>query len=387
MSKDRDGAAPPRGADVPYEDYLDRDARHVLASIVEHSRDAIFSVGLDGNMTSWNGAAEQIFGYSAAEAVGAPLSILVPPERAAKTRRILKRVFRDEQVENYEALCLHKLGALIDVQVTTSPIRDGGGRVVGASKIVHDITARKREQQELQGLQCEMAQLQRLNALGVMSSSFAHELNQPLTAAMNFIRAAQHIRADGGNAARSAGYLDQAVDEIKMCGSIIRSLREFIAKRKDGRSEEDLNATLLDGLKLSLLSWTEGERSLTKELAADLPPVRIDKVQIQQVVLNLVRNASESVQKAGGGTIQLATRRRGDAIEVSIADTGEGISPEIADRLFKPFATTKKSGMGVGLSICRSIIEAHGGKIWAGPNTPRGAVFRFSLPAAGKDDA
>jgi C4-dicarboxylate-specific signal transduction histidine kinase len=217
--------------------------------------------------------------------------------------------------------------------------------------------------------------------MGMMASSLAHELNQPLTAVLNYVRAARRTLGAGAADTHAGEFLDKAIDETKMAGGIIRSLREFIDKRESSRKPEDIGAVLEDSLTLSLYVGADGRDKIDTRFVDGLPQVMIDKVQIQQVLLNLVRNALEAMKDLPDGTLVIdAALTDAHFITISIIDTGPGLAPEVAGRLFKPFTTTKESGMGVGLSICQSIVESHGGKIWTEANQPQGVIFRFRLP-------
>jgi two-component system sensor kinase FixL len=180
---------------------------------------------------------------------------------------------------------------------------------------------------------------------------------------------------------RVGEFLDKAVDETKLAGGIIRSLREFIDKRETSRKSEDIGVVLEDSLTLSLYVGADGREKIETRFAPNLPEVMIDKVQIQQVLLNLVRNALEAMKDLPEGVLVIeAVQLDADFITVSVSDTGPGLAPEVAGRLFQPFTTTKETGMGVGLSICQSIVESHGGKIRAEANVPKGVAFSFRLP-------
>lgn len=312
----------------------------------------------------------------------------IPSERIVEEREIFQRLLDGGVVENYETQRRHKNGTLIDVMMTASPIKDEAGRVVGVSKIVRDVTReRSARQKQLQALRAEVAQLLRLNTVAIMAASISHDLSQPLTAAMNFVCAARHSLDDAEAAKQAGELLDQAVDEIKHCSAVIRSVREFLGKRGRTRTEESINEIIVEALRLNLPSWTIDMRVVSEELSLGLPPVNVDKVQIEQVVLNLMRNSYEAMPRDGSGSIILRTERAGpDFVRVSVIDTGSGVAPEIAERLFQPFNTTKSAGMGIGLSICRSVVESHGGKISAEPNEPRGTVFSFTLPVVNTAD-
>jgi two-component system sensor kinase FixL len=362
---------------------LQRERFH-LASIVECSSDAITSVDLAGIVTSWNRTAELLFGYSAEEMIGHPVVRLLPADRIEEEREMFARLKRGEVIPHYETRRLRKDGSIVLVSVTASPIRDEAGRILGASKILQDITEKKRAQEEVKALQAEMVHLSRWNMMGTMASSLAHEISQPLSATMNFVLASRNMLSDPQNA-RAASLLDKALAEINLAGGIIRSLRAFIEKRETPRAPEKLNQVLQDGLALSLTVATDTKTRIVKNLAPRLPPIVMDKVQIQQVLLNLVRNAAEAMRDQPDGRIVLETRLDEPGfVMVSVSDNGPGLSSEALKQPFQAFVTTKKQGMGVGLSICRTIIEAHGGRIWAEQNQPRGVTFRFRLPISDK---
>lgn len=363
----------PRGSDGQGQARIDANAH--LASIVEFSTDAISSIDLDGKITSWNKAAETLFGYSRAAILHQPHNLLIPPDRRESDTALLDRLRDGEVAAHFESWRLAKDGTAIDVSITASAIRDGQGALIGFSEILHDIRKQKQAHREMQRLQLEMIYLSRWNMMGMMSSSLAHELNQPLTAAMSFVRAAWHQLPPEAEQARE--YLDLAVDEIKLAGGILHSLRQFIEKRELTRAPHNINHLLTEALRLSLFAGIQVRHRIETHLASDMPAVAMDGVQVQQVILNLLRNAIEATMAVPAPHIVLSTSVQPDHILVTVRDNGPGLKTA-PEQLFEPFNTTKAQGMGVGLSICRLIIEAHGGRIWAqsGP----GAVFSFTLP-------
>ncbi len=271
---------------------------------------------------------------------------------------------------------------LFDAFVTNKPTGTGLGLALVA-KIINDITEQRRTREELRTLQAEMVHLSRWNMMGMMAASLAHELNQPLPAMINYVRAARRMLADLPGLEKAREFLDRAADETKLAGGIIRSLRDFIEKRETSRRPDDINAALEEGLALSLSVNNADKARICRVLNPDLPLVMMDRVQIQQVLLNLVRNAFEAMQDSRAGLVCIESDLGEPGfVLVCVSDTGPGLSPEIARQLFQPFQTTKQDGMGVGLSICQMIVEAHGGRIWAEPNQPQGVVFRFQLPVA-----
>jgi two-component system sensor kinase FixL len=359
-----------------------RHERELLASIVESSHDAVIGKTLDGTVTSWNRAAEEIFGYSAAEIIGRPVLLLFPPELASEEATILGHIRRGERIEPYETVRLAKDGRRIDVSLTVSPIRDRGGAVVGASKIVRDITEQKALSARFVEVQSELLHVSRLNDMGQLATAFAHELNQPLSAISAYIGGTRRL-IEAGDTERALEGCDKAVAQVARAAEVIRRLREFVRK-SDGRNRaEDLGQTIVEALALVLIDARREGISAEVRVADEAREAVIDKVQIQQVLVNLIRNAAEAMSGSERKGLELSTRRVDDKrIEIEVADTGPGLPVAVLATLFQPFTTTKATGMGVGLSLCRSIVESHGGAISAENAPGGGAVFRFTVPAA-----
>jgi len=358
-----------------------------LANIVESSEDIILSKTLDGVVTSWNAAAERIFGYTAQEIIGRSIAIIIPPDRLAEEEEILKRIRAGEQIKHYETVRRRKDGGEVAVSLTISPVRDAAGKIIGASKIARDVTERQRAEAKAANLRAELFHASRLSAMGRMTAAIAHEVNQPLTAVTNYVNAAKRLLAalEGGAAVSNAReMMEKAVAQTLRAGSIIRNLRDFAEKRDSVREVHDLNGVVEEAVALGLAGAAEANATIRANLGPDLPPVLIDKIQIQQVVLNLIRNSVEAMADSARREIAVSTGTDGpDFVAITIADTGPGLPEEIAARLFQPFTTTKDQGMGIGLNICRSIVEDHGGQIWLMPDVEQGATFRIQLPLAG----
>ena len=355
----------------------------LLASIVEGSQDAIIGKTLDGTVTSWNPAAEAIFGYSAAEMLGRSITAVFPPELVAEEVVILGRIRRGEQIDHYETVRLHKQGRRIDVSLTVSPIRDPEGRIVGASKIVRDITEQKQLRGRLAEVQNELLHVSRLNDMGQMASAFAHELNQPLTAIGSYLAGARRL-LEAGDVAGAMDGCDRAAQQLARAGDVIRRLRAFVSKGEVARRNEHLGVVIEEAATLALMGASAQNVTTEVRVAEDATLASIDRVQIQQVLVNLVRNAAEAMTGAADSRLVISTRAAADGmIEVEVADSGPGLPEEVLAKLFLPFITTKATGMGVGLSLCRSIIESHGGEISAANPATGGAVFRFTVPAGG----
>jgi len=224
--------------------------------------------------------------------------------------------------------------------------------------------------------------------LGEMASALAHELNQPLSAIGNYLIGSKMLmdRAEGSQPEVKEA-VDLAAKEVLRAGEIIRRLREFVSRGETERSVESLPKLMEEASALALVGAKEHGIRVRFQLSPDVDLVLVDKVQIQQVILNLIRNAVDAMMESDRRSLIASVEvGDGDMAVVSVADTGAGIAPEAAEQLFRPFFTTKRNGMGVGLSICRTIVEAHGGRIWAEPNEGGGTVFRFTIPRVGKEE-
>jgi two-component system sensor kinase FixL len=251
--------------------------------------------------------------------------------------------------------------------------------------IIRDLTERQATERRLQELQTELLHVSRLSDMGQMSSALAHELNQPLAAITNYVNAARRTLDNDGpeSLSRAKDLMDKATAQTLRAGTIIRNLRAFVAKRDGQRTREGINRVVDEAIALSFTGTADLHVKVTRRLAPKLQPVLIDKVQIQQVLINLIRNSIEAMATVEDRELTAVTEADEEhGVTVTIADTGPGLSPDVLPRLFQPFVTTKESGMGLGLTICQSIVESHGGRIWVlNPDTP-GAGFAFHLPFA-----
>jgi signal transduction histidine kinase len=239
------------------------------------------------------------------------------------------------------------------------------------------VSQRRRVEEILRRRRDEVAQYGRLSLAGEMAAALAHELNQPLLAIIAFTRAAQRLSAKPERAAEA---MDKAVRQAERAGDILRTLREFIGTGGPRTAPHRVAALVKDALAVVAADCARRGVNVDAVLDRNLPLVHVDGVQVQQVLVNLVRNAAEAMDQAGGGGVVVAARRMDGAVELEVRDSGPGLAEEMMDRLFQPFSTTKATGMGMGLSICRTIVESHGGKLWLVEGGPRGCVFRFTLP-------
>jgi len=365
-----------------------------LAAIVHFSDDAIISTGLDGTVTSWNAAAERTFGYTAAEMIGQSVLRLTLPGRESDMMRILDRIKRGERVEHYETRRRHKNGSILDISLSESPIYDADARLIGSSEVARDITAGKRTENELkqsqmrlQDLHAELLHVSRLSSMGQMAVTMAHELNQPLTAIGNYMEAMDALLDRDGEIPfdRLRTMITRTGDQAIRAGRIIQRLREFITPREIAKRFEKIAPLVKEARELALVGTKQNGVTINLGVLPDAFVI-VDKILIQQVLLNLLRNAVEAVADQENRDVVLTAEIQGDTVQISVADNGPGIAQEIRGKLFQPFVSTKKTGMGMGLSICRTIVSSHNGCIWAEPNPTGGTIFRLILPTPASHD-
>jgi PAS domain S-box-containing protein len=271
---------------------------------------------------------------------------------------------------------------------TFVPVRDEEGRIEYIIATSIDITERKNAEEEARQHQAELAQVRRIHTLGEMASGLAHELNQPLCAILNYANACLlMMKQDVDESGKITDAIRQISAQADRAGEIIRRLRGLIGKREPRQSSCHINEIVGEVLKIEKSEANQRNITVEKEFGENIPLIIADNIQIEQVILNLVRNAFEAMADTIVGqrklTIQTSTVGS-DAVEVIVRDTGRGLSPEDIEEVFDSFFSTKRDGLGVGLSLSRSIIEAHGGHLWAEPNPDYGATFRFTLPLKGK---
>lgn len=339
------------------------DSRFRLAAIVDSADDAIVSKDLNGIVQSWNEGAHRMFGYTAEEMVGQPILRLFPEELVYEEEEILRKLRAGERIEHYETTRQRKDGSRIDVSVTISPIRDGAGRVVGASKIARDISDRKRIERLL-------IQSEKLAATGRMAATIAHEINNPLESIINLIFLARHHSPADGNVSE---YLRTAEEELERVSHIAR---QALGYYRDTTSPtpvhlHDLVENVLSVYKSKLIaSGIEVDKQFN-----DLQKIIVSKGEILQVFTNVIANAIEATP--AGGSLKISIRKIGsaatDGIQTVIRDDGIGIPQENLERVFEPFYTTKGNlGTGIGLWVAKQLVERRGGQISIISNTERG---------------
>src|SRR6476620_2218172 len=355
-----------------------------LAAIVDFSEDAIVSKDLNGTIESWNGGAERLFGYQASEVIGKSILIIIPPDRHDEELGILECIRRGEHVKSYETVRMRKDGSLLDISLTVSPLKDAAGRIIGASKIARDITERKRAEEALRDMQMQLAHANRVARLGQLTASITHEVNQPITAAVTYALAAQRwLSAESPNVHEVDDALSLIVKEGNRAGEVVGRIRALIKKAPARKDAVAINDAILEVIALTRSEAASNSVSVRTQLAEGLPRVQGDRVQLQQVLLNLIINAIDAMRDVGEEERELliSSRDEPDGVSVEVRDSGPDFAPKTLEHVLAAFYTTKPGGLGMGLSICRSIIEAHHGRLWASGSTSRGAVFQFTLPA------
>jgi two-component system sensor kinase FixL len=354
-----------------------------LQSILDTVPEAMIVIDERGIMRSFSATAERLFGWTANEAIGKNVSILMPQPYRREHDGYLDRyrTTGERRIIGIGRIVVgeRKDGSTFPMELAVGEARIGPERYF--TGFVRDLTERRTQERRMQDLQSELVHVSRLTAMGEMASSLAHELNQPLSAITSYLRgAATLLKAEQVDKDRVREVLDRSADQALRAGDIIKRLREFVAKGETQQTLENPGILLEEAAALALVGAREQGVRVSLRCDRELPDIVVDKIQIQQVALNLIRNAIEAMETTNHRDLTVAVARRGGAALFSVTDTGTGISPEIAPHLFQPFVTSKANGMGVGLSICRTIIEAHGGHISAGPNKGGGTVFEFTVP-------
>jgi two-component system, LuxR family, sensor kinase FixL len=365
---------------------LEREER--LRSILDTVPDAIIVIDERGLIESLSRAAERLFGYTAAEAVGQNVSILMPSPYRDEHDGYIERYRRtgERRIIGIGRVVVGRRadGSVFPMELHVGEMHPAGRRLF--TGFVRDLTEVQQTKRRLQELQADFLHSSRLSTMGRMAATLAHELNQPLTAVVNYVQAARAQLENGTPAmvARIPETLAKAAAQAERAGTIIRRLREFVARGATQRQPEDLNKVVEEAGALALVGARDQGVHVEFRLQSDLSAVMIDKVQVQQVVLNLVRNALEAMQNSKRRELSIETFRdpATSGTAVVVTDTGPGLPSEILSQLFQPFVSTKKQGMGLGLAICREIVESHGGKLQASTGPEGGARFRFTLPSA-----
>ena len=367
-----------------------REREERLRSITQTAPDAIVVIDETGTIDTINAAAERLFGYASAELVGQNVKVLMPsPHREAHDSHLARyRETGEKRVIGIGRVVVgrRKDGTTFPARLAIGEIELEQGRLF--TGFLHDITEREHIQRRAGILQQELMHASRLSAMGEMASGIAHELNQPLTAIMNYAKAARRrLDRTEPDTAPIADLVDKAGHQAERAAEIIKRLRRFIKKDDVERRLEPINTVIEEAAALALIGASDRNIELIFSLDDALPPVLMDRIEVQQVVLNILRNAIEAFEGTGERKIRISTLAAAPhRVEVVIRDNGPGLAPHVADDPFRPFQTTKADGMGIGLAISRTIIDAHGGRLWAETPPEGGAAFCFSLPVGSEAD-
>jgi two-component system sensor kinase FixL len=362
-----------------------------LQSILDSVPDAMVVIDISGIIQSFSAAAERLFGYSSGEVIGKNVSILMPSPYREQHDGYLERYLRtgERRIIGIGRVVVGERndGSTFPMELAVGEMKSGKERFF--TGFIRDLTERQKSESRLQELQSELVHISRLTAMGEMASTLAHELNQPLSAISNYLKGSRRLleaRADESSLLMRDA-LDKAAEQALRAGQIIRRLRDFVARGESEHRVENVKKLVEEASALALVGAKDQAIRVRFDFDPSVELVLADKIQIQQILLNLMRNSVEAMQDSAKRELRLsAVRVDNDMVQVSVADTGSGLAPEVASQLFQPFVTTKQHGMGVGLSICRTIAESHGGKIWVEANPGGGTVFRFTLRGVRKEE-
>ncbi|MCP4381184.1 MAG: PAS domain S-box protein [Hyphomicrobiales bacterium] len=376
-------------------DLIAREAH--VKSILETVPEATVVIDETGIIQSFSSTAERLFGYDAADMIGENVAGLMPSPYREEHQQYIRRYLKtgERRIIGIGRVVVGQRsdGSTFPMELAVGEMRSGDARYF--TGFVRDLTERQATEVRLQELQSELVHISRLTAMGEMASTLAHEINQPLSAITNYISGSRRLleKSDNPAAGKLRDALDKAGDQALHAGQIIRRLRDFVSRGESEKRAESLTKLIEEATALALVGAKERGIRVRFDIAPGVDHVLADRVQIEQVLLNLVRNAIEAMSDSEAGERALTMAAEPIAedgmIEVRVSDTGPGIAPEIADKLFTPFMTTKEHGMGVGLSISRTIVAAHGGSISVDSEPGVGTTFCFTLPSVeigGSDD-
>jgi two-component system, LuxR family, sensor kinase FixL len=362
-------------------------ADSLLLSVLDTAVDGIIIIDDKARIQVYNQACERLFGYRAAEALGQNVRLIMPAEFARHHDRYVADYLSTGRRKiigvGREVKAQHRDGTVFPVNLSVGEAATSEGRrFIG---IIYDLRQRHANEERLNLLQANMVHMARVSTMDEMGAALAHELNQPLTALMLYLQAVERAceRPDSTNPIPEnvLAVLHKAVREAERAGNIIQRMRHFVEKRDPQRRLVDLNPLVVDALELTKFGTRPGSTSIKCDFEANLPQMFIDPVQIQQILVNLARNALEAVKGRPKPEVVITTRRGAKGVSIRVEDNGPGIRADAIPDLFKAFASSKNEGLGLGLAISKTIAQSHGGTIEVDPGGQgRGARFTLSLP-------
>jgi two-component system CheB/CheR fusion protein len=362
-----------------------RESEGRIRAIVDSTVDGIVTIDEGGMVLAFNPAAERTFGYQTAEVIGQNVSLLMPApyrdEHEGYIERYLKTGVPRIIGKRREVAGRRKDGTTFPMELAVGEYHDGKGlNFVG---IVRDISARKHAEEELRRHEAELVRVLRVSLVGELAAGLAHELSEPLSTIAHTLGACTTtLRAGKQEPRKLLSLVKQATDQALRAGRIVQNVRDLIAKRQPKKDRADLRRLIENCAALVAGQIAQHRIALRLALGETPLPVRVSSTEIEQVVLNLIQNAIDAIREAGDTRRDLVVQaeRSRRMVEVTVRDTGTGISRSVAQQMFEPFFTTKGTGLGMGLAICRSIVEAHGGRISVAPQRGRGGTVHFTLP-------
>ena len=352
--------------------------------VFEHNPVMYFVVDADGTVLSVNGFGAAQLGYSVDDLVGqSVLSVFFEEDRAFVRKNLAQCVGNPGQANGWEVRKIRKDGTVLWVRENAKAVRQAENQLI-VLVACEDITERKRAEDALNLARVELARVTRVTAMGELTAAIAHEVSQPLTGLVSSGNAClRWLGGDPPNLEAARRAVERMVNDGRRAGEVIRRLRAMARKSAPRRDRLSINDVIREVIALIGGEVRRHDITLRTELAPDLPRVPADRIQLQQVLLNLIVNAMEAMSRPDHRHRELSitsTRDGADRVLVAVRDSGPGLDRASPDQLFEAFYTTKADGMGMGLAISRTIIEAHRGRLWATPNLPSGAEFRFTLP-------
>lgn len=355
--------------------------RNLLQTIIQTEPECVKLLAPDSRIVEMNPAGAALIDADSPDAVrGRSVYDFIAPQHHQAHQELAERVFRGES-GTLEFQAISFKGRTKWFETHAVPMRDGRGAIVSLLAITRDVTARKEAEEQARRQQADLMRVCRMVTVNEMATTLAHELNQPLLAILSYTEAFVQLMDHGAERGELARIAEKVAEQAERAGKIVQRVRQLGGSHEGDTQPLDINAVIDDVRELASADARSRGIELRLEFERALPRVMADPIQIQQVVLNLVRNAIEAMDGAAAPRVTIRTARGPDRVEVSVTDNGVGLAPEAAERAFESFYTTKPGGMGMGLAISRTIIDAHGGELRLMPNAEgRGTTACFSLP-------